>query len=55
MPYIIPEAEEANIIPRRPYPRTIRSKRRATTTSMTHYQKRPHCRGRVSERRLALT
>ena len=53
---VILEAEEANAISRRPYARTIRPKRRAMSTSMAHYQRGgAHCRGRASERGLALT
>ena len=37
MPCVIPEAEEANAVPRRPYPRTARLERRATATSMARY------------------
>ena len=50
MPSVIPEAEEANTVLRKPYTRTVRSERRAMTTSMTHYQRGTHCRGRVSEK-----
>ena len=55
MPRVIPEPEEANVVPRRPYTRTVRPERRAMATSMAHYQRGPHCRGRASERGLALT
>ena len=55
MPRVIPGAEEANAIPRRPYPQTARLERRAMATLMAHYQRRPHYRGKVSERGLALT
>ena len=55
MPRVIPEVEEANAILRRPYTQTVRLERRAIATSMTHYQRGPHYRGRVSERDLVLT
>ena len=50
MPRVIYEAEDATSMPRRPYPRMARPRRRALTTSMTHYQRRLHCRGRASGR-----
>ena len=55
MPRVIPEVEEANAVLRRPHTRTVRLERRAIAMSMTHYQRGPHCRGRVSENGLALT
>ena len=54
MPRVIPKAEEANAVPRRPYTQTIRLERQAMATLMAHYQRGLHCRGRTSERGLAL-
>ena len=54
MSYVIPEVEEANAVLRRPYSWTIRLERQAMATSMAHYQKMPHCRGRASKRELTL-
>ena len=55
MPRVILKAEEANIVPRRPYARMVRPENRAMATSMAHYQRGSYCRGRASERGLALT
>ena len=55
MPHVIPNAEKANTVPRSPYTQTVRPERQVMTTSMAHYQRGPHCRGRASERGLALT
>ena len=55
MPRVILKAEESNIVPRSPYSWMVRLERRAMAMSMAHYQRGPHCRGRVSERRLVLT
>ena len=55
MPRVIPKVEEANTIPRSPYTKMVRSKRRAMVTSMAYYRRGPHCKGRGSERGLALT
>ena len=53
MPHVI---FEADVVPRRPYPQTTRPRGGggALATSMTHYQRRPQCRGRVSEKELVL-
>ena len=55
MPRVIPKAEEANTVMRNPYTRMVKPERRAMATSVAHYQRGPHYRGRVSERGLALT
>ena len=55
MPRVILKAEEANIVSRSPYTQMVSSERRAMTTSMAHYRRGPHCRGRALERGLALT
>ena len=55
MSRVIPKTEEANTVPRRSYPRMVRPGRRALATSMAHYQREPHCRGKASGRRLVLT
>ena len=54
MSYVIPKAEEVNTVPRSPYTRMVRLERRAMATSMTHHQRGPHYRGRVSKRGLAV-
>ena len=54
MSRVISNAKKANTVPRSPYTRTIRLKRRAMATLMAHYQRGLHCRGRTSERGLAL-
>ena len=53
MPRVIPKAEEANAVSRRPYTQTIRLERQAMATSIAHYKSGPHYKGRVSERELA--
>ena len=55
MPHVIPEAEEANTVPRRPYRWTVRLERQALVTSMAHYQREPHYRGKASGRGTVLT
>jgi len=55
MPRVIPKAEEANTVPRSPYTQMVRPERWAMATSMAHYRMGPHCKGRASERGLALT
>lgn len=55
MPLVISEVEDATLILRRPYPRMARLRRQALTTSVTHYQRRLHCKGRVSGRRSVLS
>ena len=55
MPHVIPEAEEANAVLRGPYSQTVRPERQAVAMSMAQYQRRLHCRGRVSERGLTPT
>jgi len=53
---IVPRViSKADAVPRRPYPYTARLGRRALATSMRHYQRSSHCRGRASERGLVLT
>ena len=39
MPRVIPNTKEANTVPRSPYARTIKPKRRAIATSRARYQK----------------
>ena len=55
MPRVIPKVKKANIVPRSPYTQMIMPKRRAMATSMAHYRRGPHCKGKASERGLALT
>ena len=55
MPRVIPKAEEANTVPRSPYTQMVRPEMQAMAMSMAHYRRGPHCRGRASERGLALT
>ena len=55
MLHVIPKVEEANIVLRSPYTRTVKQEMQAMTTSMARYQRGPHYRGRVSERDLVLT
>ena len=55
MSLVIPKAEEANTVPKSPYTQMVRPKMQAMATSMAHYRRGPHCRGRASERGLALT
>ena len=55
MPRVIPKAEEANTILRSPYTQIVTPERRAMATSIAHYRRGPHCRGRASERGLVLT
>ena len=55
MPHVIPKAEETNTVPRSPYTQMVRLERRAMATSMAHCKRGPHCRGKASERGLALT
>ena len=55
MPRVIPKAEEANTVSRSPCTWMVRLERQAMATSMAHYQRGPYCRGRASERGLALT
>ena len=55
MSHVILEAEEANAVPTRPYTRTVKLERRVMATSMAHYQRGPHCRGRALKKGLALT
>ena len=40
MPSVIPKAKEANIVPRSPYPRTIKPEKQAMAISMAHYPRR---------------
>ena len=54
MPHVIPKAEEANTVSRSPYAQIVRPERRAMATSMTHYRRGPHYRGKVSQRGLVL-
>ena len=49
------KVKEANTILRSPYTQMIKPERQAMATSMAHYKRGPHCRGKVSERGLALT
>ena len=39
MPCVILKAEEASIVPRSPYARTVKPQRRAMATSWAHYQR----------------
>ena len=54
VPRVMSDVEETQAIPRRPYPWMARPERRALAMSMAHYQRRLHCRGRISERGLVL-
>ena len=49
MPRVIPKVEEANAVLRSPYTRMVGPERQAMTTSMAHYRRGPHCRGKVLE------
>ena len=54
IPRVIPKAEEANTVLRRPYAQMVMPERWAMTTSMAHYRRGPYCRGKASQMRLAL-
>ena len=51
MPRVISEAKDATLMLRRPYPRMARPRRRALTTSVVHYHRRLHCRGKAWRRK----
>uniref|UniRef100_A0A7N2L5V9 Uncharacterized protein n=1 Tax=Quercus lobata TaxID=97700 RepID=A0A7N2L5V9_QUELO len=55
MPRVIPKAKEANTVSRNPYTQMVRPEKRAMATSMAHYKREPHYKGRASEKGLAQT